>query len=806
LIYNNDVQKAGNVVVMLDTTPSPNTRLEIRDGSNSGPILISPSLSSILSLTINGNTDNVAEQVTVDDIHGLPTFTGTPTLSPDNSLVAGLPGMYFIGNAGTNTLAFNLTQAGTSQVVGFGNGVTGAPDSSSEVGTANGSGASLNVFGSSLASIIRTGVGASPGSLTVQAEDGNDTLDISAGSGNSTNITATGYTTFNFDQTNNYSAIAVVGNGGDDALTLSSLGGANNMTPVTLNGGSGNDTLGVGSGNLTSIFAPVTLIGGTGNDTASVNNSASTVANTNVTVREDGIDRITGRNGVGDISYSSLETLTALTSSQADTITINMDASPGGDVVTATVGGGSGDDQFFFTSAADPTLAVLNLQGGSGNDTFGTAPTGGLGSAPSGGEFVPTSGVKIVVSGESSTSTNGPNPTTENDQLNLDLSSFMTAEIVDTGSGQVLSLGSMPAHDPFYFNGIEDVNLFDGGKLTDTAVGDLYLRSTNDNTNDNILFYKGYTSPNDVLVRFNNRPASAIPFLPTHRLIAYGRGGSDRIELNYTVGANRGAEFFGEDGNDYLTGSLSADVLVGGAGNDQLLGSDGTDILWGDQQALTWSQRSGNNAPGSTDGDDLLEGAAGNDWLFGGGGNDALNGLEGNDYMVGGYGNDTLTGGDGNDFLRAGDGDDQLVGDDGNDFLIGGIGNDFLYGDGGKDFVFSGNGSDRNFEINDNGEDVNITESHVYEFDQANPAYNPVDVTTFLGPNDLALIGLMNTWSGAGTFASRTAAMQSGLLSGATNDGSFDYLVGNMTTLDYSIVGAIGQYDYGTGDTIDTIS
>ena len=44
---------------------------------------------------------------------------------------------------------------------------------------------------------------------------------------------------------------------------------------------------------------------------------------------------------------------------------------------------------------------------------------------------------------------------------------------------------------------------------------------------------------------------STTPFLPTNRLVAYGRGGSDRIELNYTLG-NLKAAFYGEDGPDYI--------------------------------------------------------------------------------------------------------------------------------------------------------------------------------------------------------------------------------------------------------------
>jgi Ca2+-binding RTX toxin-like protein len=317
--------------------------------------------------------------------------------------------------------------------------------------------------------------------------------------------------------------------------------------------------------------------------------------------------------------------------------------------------------------------------------------------------------------------------------------------------------------------------------------------------------YKGYTSPNDVLIRFNNRLASVTPFRPTNRLIVYGRGGSDVITLNYTIG-NFGAEFHGELGNDYLTGSLSNDILVGGGGNDQLLASDGNDILWGDEEGLTWAQRSGDNSVGSTDGDDLLQGAAGDDWIFGGGGNDQLNGMLGNDYLHGGFGNDNLSGDDGNDILRGGDGNDSLTGNAGNDLVLSGSGDDFLLGGTDRDFVFAGSGSDRNLDINDNGDDVNVSETHTLDTDAANTSYDSRNVSTFLSPNDTTLLALFTTWTGPGTFAARTSAMQSALLTGATNDNAFDYLTGNLLTPDYSIVAAIQQYDNTSGDTIDTVA
>ncbi|UOD27284.1 putative Ig domain-containing protein [Massilia violaceinigra] len=79
----------------------------------------------------------------------------------------------------------------------------------------------------------------------------------------------------------------------------------------------------------------------------------------------------------------------------------------------------------------------------------------------------------------------------------------------------------------------------------------------------------------------------------------------------------------------------------------------------------------------------LIDGAGGNDMLYGGGPS----------VLSGGSGNDTLIGSPGNDVLLGGSGDDSLVGGFGNDFLDGGAGNDVLNGEGGYDTYRFGHGS-----------------------------------------------------------------------------------------------------------------
>jgi Ca2+-binding RTX toxin-like protein len=74
--------------------------------------------------------------------------------------------------------------------------------------------------------------------------------------------------------------------------------------------------------------------------------------------------------------------------------------------------------------------------------------------------------------------------------------------------------------------------------------------------------------------------------------------------------------------------------------------------------------------------DNLFNGTADGDHIYGLGGNDTLNGLAGDDTLDGGVGNDVLNGGLGSDSLIGGSGDDRLIGGDGTDYFRGGAGND----------------------------------------------------------------------------------------------------------------------------------
>jgi hypothetical protein len=94
-------------------------------------------------------------------------------------------------------------------------------------------------------------------------------------------------------------------------------------------------------------------------------------------------------------------------------------------------------------------------------------------------------------------------------------------------------------------------------------------------------------------------------------------------------------------------------------------------------------------------GDDTMNGTAGEDRLDGGNGNDVLNGLGGHDLLKGGNGSDSLYGGSGNDILLGENGNDLLFGGDGRDVLAGGNGTDVLAGGAGADIFQFGKGGGR---------------------------------------------------------------------------------------------------------------
>ena len=82
------------------------------------------------------------------------------------------------------------------------------------------------------------------------------------------------------------------------------------------------------------------------------------------------------------------------------------------------------------------------------------------------------------------------------------------------------------------------------------------------------------------------------------------------------------------------------------------------------------------------------------DIFIGNDGNNILRGYYGWDWLDGQKGHDSLYGGDGNDVLLGRNGNDSLLGQNDDDRLDGGNGNDKIYGQDGDDLVYYGDGAD----------------------------------------------------------------------------------------------------------------
>ena len=202
----------------------------------------------------------------------------------------------------------------------------------------------------------------------------------------------------------------------------------------------------------------------------------------------------------------------------------------------------------------------------------------------------------------------------------------------------------------------------------------------------------------DILVELDRRDVAyrALDGNDTVRLAANGTALVEGFEWDGSILFEAG------NGDDTVTGAISADLVSGGSGTDTVRGGGGDDVLYGDE------------------GDDQLYGDAGWDTLHGGAGNDLLDGGNGSDFAsyatasaavqvdlsitvaqdTGGAGIDTLTrmenliGSDFGDILTGDAGVNRIRGGLGEDRIFGQAGSDLLFGEGGSDIIYGGTGND----------------------------------------------------------------------------------------------------------------
>ncbi|WP_254508483.1 lamin tail domain-containing protein [Anatilimnocola floriformis] len=277
------------------------------------------------------------------------------------------------------------------------------------------------------------------------------------------------------------------------------------------------------------------------------------------------------------------------------------------------------------------------------------------------------------------------------------------------------------------------------GTSVSAVGGDLFVTGTPGD--DMIIVSKSAT--NQVIVR-TQFGAGYYPL--TNQLFINAREGNDTVTVSSLTNPTT---IDLAAGNDYASGSMANDTIIGGDGADQINASGGENIVWGDNVGEQ------NLAAG---GDDVLSSLDGNDVMYGGGGNDQLYSGGGNDYVHAGQGNDLVSAGAGNDRIFGGQGNDGLYGDEGDDIIVGGSGNDTLIGRTGNDILIGGLGAD---QMNgDEGADLLIGG------DTTNSGSS-----TAGDANDVALLAMLTSWN-----ATRPAGLATPLLAG--NDNSIDTLSG----------------------------
>lgn len=828
-IVDNNVSPVANLVVMRDSA-LPAANLQLRDGSTAGPIIYQGTLATLQSLQVLGTAGD--DMVTIDDTNGLPNMGGTVPGVADNGNLTGTAALLFDGFGGQDTLTFRITGSAASQSYAIGNG-SGA-SAEGEIYTAS-SGLTLIAYFQNVELAQRTGQGPAASDLKVLGDASDNSIQTTA-SGFATRIVAAGYTPFEFSG-NNYSELTIDALGGLDSIDLINFGtDQTNHPTIQLFGGAADDTLRVRSTSGNSGL--VSLHGGAGNDLFELYDDGFTVNNIAGPVDVDGFDGNVGGNldtltvidrgdtdsdnvvfaplnpsvspdyylngintaGGNDVVLRNIDTVNYTGTAADDEIDVRLQNTiPLHDLSMVTFSGWTGADLFllfisdqFGGSGPTPNgmasgIASVGLYGdapgnpnaGDGRDNFGMPPSpiSGTG-AMDVGLAVPDTTRLIRPSATTSITIDGGRPTglslpvgdIVGDALNLDIGGLpnTTPVIVSTSSPGTLVTNLI---QPLTWTEIEDMNLADQQKLTNMQMGDLFARTTPGPDLVQITQDPTLQNPNQLRLRIS---ATIGNYSATNKTVVYGGAGNDSLtQANLTIPA----EFYGEAGDDYLTGAMNNDWLVGGLGSDRINGSGGDNVIWGDNApTIPTDETPQDQALG---GNDTLSAAGGADVFYGGGGNDTVSAGAGNDYAYGGQGNDTLDGNDGDDRLYGGLGNDVLSGHSGHDLLSGGEDDDRLFGATGNDVLIGGNGAD--LVSGGEGDDLLIggsvvNETSIWTSLGGTASYSAATYTDPSG-NDASLLILLAQWASAND---RTT------LAAVVHDGANDDLFGDIGDDDFA--------------------
>ena len=269
------------------------------------------------------------------------------------------------------------------------------------------------------------------------------------------------------------------------------------------------------------------------------------------------------------------------------------------------------------------------------------------------------------------------------------------------------------------YGGVDSGKIFrdlTSGKLTELAIGDNLYGNDGQDT-----YY--YAQGDGIDLIWDFRPGEDIikvsGFAPEDVKVTFVRGVTNRIG---TPGHDKLAIFFGNDRGaivfndfpgpktgdvilEFANGKLTwldllsrADTQIGDTAVNAVPGAPGADpsyIPTGTGAPIELSGGNGNDILNGGAGADKLYGNDGYNWLEGFAGDDQLFGGNASDVLLGAGGRDRLYGNEGVNWLDGGVGDDELYGGNVQDTLLGGSGNDVIYSNGGDDIIVGGAGADK---------------------------------------------------------------------------------------------------------------
>lgn len=245
---------------------------------------------------------------------------------------------------------------------------------------------------------------------------------------------------------------------------------------------------------------------------------------------------------------------------------------------------------------------------------------------------------------------------------------------------------------PTFWTNVGDdiVNAFDGDDIIDGGAGVDILRGgagadtyVIDNTGDVVDETGGAANELDLIFS-----SVSVDLSNTSRVT----GLVEAVQLlgtsNLNVTGNAVRNYLiGNQGNNIIDGSAGADSMWGRGGNDTYIVDNVGDLvdesIYGgsgiDTVRSSVSFNLGNVSQGRGALENLSLTGLGNINAYGNSLNNVLNGNSGNNILSGGNGNDTLTGAGGIDLLHGGSGDDNIHGGVGTDRMYGNDGNDTLF-------------------------------------------------------------------------------------------------------------------------------